>query len=115
MCHLGSGHPEHKTARTRVVHCLKSAFDIYIGRRWGEFKEDSIWHNPFHLGKDGSRAEVIAKYRAYILGRPDLLALLPTLKGKVLGCWCHPQECHGDVLVELIEGAPEAPAQAALF
>jgi hypothetical protein len=58
---------------------------------------------------------VIAKYRAYILGRPDLLALLPTLKGKVLGCWCHPQECHGDVLVELIEGAPEAPAQAALF
>lgn len=115
MCLSGHGSASQKIGRTRVVHCMKSAFDIYIGRRFGKFKEDSIWHNPFYIGKDGTRAEVIAKYRAYILGRPDLLALLPTLKGKVLGCWCHPQDCHGDVLVELIEGAPEAPAQANLF
>lgn len=103
--------------RTRVIHWKKGHFDVYIGRRSGPFTEDSIWHNPFHIGKDGTRKEVIAKYRAYILGRPDLLALLPTLKGKVLACWCKPEDCHGDVLVELIEGVepPVEPAQAALF
>jgi len=28
---------------------------------------------------------------------------LQELEGKVLGCWCSPHECHGDVLVELLE------------
>ena len=28
---------------------------------------------------------------------------LDELKDKVLGCWCHPELCHGDVLVELIK------------
>ena len=105
------------TARTRVVHCKKSPYEVYIGRRNGNLPE-SIWHNPFHIGKDGTRAEVIAKYRVYILGRPDLLALLHTLKGKVLGCWCSPDSCHGDVLVELIEGIePKTPqpVQETLF
>jgi hypothetical protein len=115
MCFSGHSRAAQATSLTRVVHCMKSAFDVYIGRRFGKFKEDSIWHNPFHIGKDGTRAEVIEKYRTYVLGRPDLMALLPTLTGKVLGCWCHPQECHGDVLVELIEGAPAAPVQAPLF
>lgn len=115
MCTPLCSHEPSGLARTRVVHCMKSAFDVYIARRCGKFKEDSIWHNPYHIGKDGTRKEVIEKYRAYILGRSDLMALLPTLKGKILGCWCHPSECHGDVLVELIEGYAPAPTQAALF
>lgn len=98
-----------------MVHVRKGRFDVYIGRRCAEFKEDSIWHNPFHIGKDGTRAEVIAKYRAYILESPELMALLPTLKGKVLGCWCKPDDCHGDVLVELIEGVEPVPVQHELF
>ena len=24
------------------------------------------------------------------------------LDGKVLGCWCHPQPCHGHTLIQLI-------------
>ena len=28
-------------------------------------------------------------------------AALPELRGKILGCWCAPKVCHGDVLVEL--------------
>lgn len=28
---------------------------------------------------------------------------LHELNGKVLGCWCAPGPCHGDVLVELFE------------
>ena len=87
---------------TRVVHVRKEPFDIYIGRAFAEFDE-SIWHNPFHLGKDGNRKEVLRKYREYILSRPDLLARLHELKDKTLGCWCKPKWlCHGDVLVELV-------------
>ena len=80
---------------TTVVHCHKSKYDIYIGR-------PSIWGNPFVIGNDGTREEVIEKYRQYILQKPELLNRLPELKDKVLGCWCSPKKCHGDVLVELI-------------
>ena len=78
----------------RIVHCKKERFDIYIGR-------PSKWGNPFEIGKDGSREEVIAKYYDYIMLKPELLAALPELKDKVLGCWCSPLACHGDVLAEL--------------
>jgi len=81
---------------TRVVHCKKESFDVYIGR-------PSPWGNPFVIGRDGTRIEVIEKYRQWILTQPDLLARLPELKSKTLGCWCSPAACHGDVLVELAE------------
>ena len=91
---------------TTVVHVRKNPkFDVYIGRTCMEFDE-SPWHNPFLLGphRDGTRTEVIAKYREYVLASPELMARLPELKGKVLGCWCRPRlECHGDVLVELVD------------
>ena len=80
----------------RVVHCKKEPYDVYIGR-------PSLWGNPFQIGRDGTRAEVIAKYRSYILGKPELLQQLEGLRGKTLACWCKPQACHGDVLVELLE------------
>lgn len=78
-----------------VVHCKKSKYDVYIGR-------PSKWGNPFEIGKDGDRKEVIRKYRDWILTQEDLLNQLHVLKGKTLGCWCYPLRCHGDVLVELI-------------
>jgi len=59
------------------------------------------WGNPFELPDDGSRDEVIAKYRTYYLPHKVLLqARLPELAGKALGCWCAPEPCHGDVLKE---------------
>ena len=82
--------------RPKVVHCRLHVFDVYIGRP-GE------WGNPFEIGKDGTRKQVIAKYRDYIQGRPDLLGKLSTLKGKRLGCWCAPRACHGDVLADLVQ------------
>jgi len=84
---------------TSVVHCERQAFDVYIGR-------PSKWGNPFVIGKNGDRDTVIAKYRKYILSQPSLMAALPELKGKVLGCWCHPKACHGDVLAELANALP---------
>ena len=67
---------------------------MYIGR-------PSKWGNPFEIGKDGDRAEVIQKYREWVATQPNLMAALPELRGKVLGCWCAPKACHGDVLVSL--------------
>jgi len=81
---------------TKVVHCKKAKYDIYIGR-------PSKWGNPFTVGKDGNREEVIQKYREWIKTQPDLLNSLHELKGKTLGCWCKPEACHGDILMEICE------------
>jgi hypothetical protein len=78
-----------------VVNRRTEAFDVSIDRT-------SIWGNPFLIGLDGTREEVITKYAAYLAARPDLVALLPTLRGKRLGCWCAPLGCHGDVLAGLV-------------
>ena len=76
---------------------------VYIGR-------PGKWGNPFVIGKHGTRAAVVAKYRAYLLGNPALMAALPELHGKDLVCWCAPDACHGDVLVELANNHAEAKA-----
>jgi hypothetical protein len=77
-----------------VVHCQRDEYDVYIGR-------PSKWGNPFEIGKDGTRDDVIRKFREWVVKQPDLMASLPELEGKRLGCWCSPQRCHGDVLYEL--------------
>jgi len=81
---------------TIVVNRIIESYDIYIGR-------GSKWGNPFYIGSDGTREEVIKKYRTWILNQPELLESLYELKDKVLGCWCKPKACHGDVLVELVK------------
>jgi len=81
---------------TRVVHCKRDDFDIYIGR-------PTKWGNPFIIGPDGDRTEVLKKYRVWIMENKELLDDVGSLKGKTLGCWCAPKECHGDILAELAE------------
>lgn len=81
---------------TKVVHNKKSHFDVYIGR-------PSKWGNPYEIGKDGTRAQVIEKYRDYLHNSPELMEALPELEGKILGCWCKPKACHGDVLVDEVQ------------
>ena len=78
-----------------VVNLRKNKYDVYIGR-------GSKWGNPFKIGRDGNREEVIEKYREYIM-QSGLLSHLEELRNKTLGCFCKPLACHGDVLVELLE------------
>lgn len=85
--------------KTRVTNLKFFPYDVLIDRR-------TKWGNPFQIGIDGTREEVIEKYREWILSQPELLKELPKLKGKRLGCWCAPMPCHGDVLVELVEALP---------
>ena len=78
-----------------VVHCKKDKYDVYIGR-------PSKWGNPFTIGQDGTREEVIQKYEFYLKSNSTLLNDLIELKDKTLGCWCSPQACHGDVLLRYV-------------
>ena len=80
---------------TLVVHCKKEKYDVYIGR-------PSIWGNPFVIGRDENRDEVIEKYREWISDKPDLIKKAKLeLKGKILACWCYPNKCHGDILAKI--------------
>lgn len=81
---------------TTVVNCSNSEYDIYIGR-------PSKWGNPYVIGKDGTRSEVIEKFRNWLNTQPELLDSIKELKGKRLGCWCYPKPCHGNVLAELAD------------
>ncbi len=68
---------------------------VYIGR-------PSYWGNPFSIADDGSREEVIEKYREYLKTRPDItLKAKLELRGKDLVCFCSPRACHGNVLDEI--------------
>lgn len=83
-----------------VVNRREHPFDVYIGR-------PSKWGNPFVIGKDGNREQVIEKYRELILNQPKLMRELYELQNKILGCWCKPKACHGDILKELVERLPQ--------
>ncbi len=87
---------------TRVVNVRDEPCEVYIGR-------PSKWGNKFRIGQSGTREEVIAKYEAWIKTQPELMASLAELRGKVLGCWCKPKNCHGDVLARLAEGTDGEP------
>jgi hypothetical protein len=75
-------------------------YDEYIGR-------GSQWGNPFKIGKDGNREQVIEMYEKWIVDQDYLMEDIPELKGKILGCHCKPDPCHGDVLVRLADGIEE--------
>jgi hypothetical protein len=81
---------------------------VYVGRamhRGGWHLDGSPLACPFRPGPDGSREEVVAKFRVHLLGRPELLALARSLRGKRLGCWCAPLPCHADVIAEVAESS----------
>jgi len=95
--------------RTRVVNIkddpsiIHHPDFVYIGRynRYYDLAQ-SKWANTYQIGVDGTRDEVILKYVMNM--PPELIACLDELKGKIIGCWCKPLNCHGDPLVRIVEG-----------
>lgn len=92
---------------TTVINIKKSRdYDLYIGRKNSHYNlQQSKWANPFIIGKDGDRKEVVLKHRLWINSQPELLRSLHEIKDKKLGCWCNwpDEECHGGNLVELAD------------
>lgn len=80
--------------KNRRLEPVDPATDVVVHR-------PSRWGNPFVIGRDGNRLTVIDKYRAHLMASPELLAALPTLKGKHLVCYCSPAPCHADILLQL--------------
>lgn len=62
---------------------------VYVGR-------GTPWGNPFRIGIDGTRKQVLALYEKEILSRLDV----SQLRGKDLVCFCSPLACHGDLLLK---------------
>lgn len=74
-----------------VFHVKDGQHEVYIGR-------PSKWGNPFRIGVNGSRQEVIDRYKHWLTNNKELLSQIHELKDKRLGCHCAPLPCHGDVL-----------------
>jgi len=77
-----------------VVNVKREPCDALIDRT-------TEWGNPYRVGRDGTRAEVIAKYRERLRQQTGLIRRLEALAGKRLGCHCKPLPCHGDEIVLL--------------
>lgn len=114
---------------TTVVNIRdRGGFDVYIGRAArraldARARVESPFANPYTERACGTREAAVARYeelmrRRLVRGgavgvvvgvraaawsaerwRRELLAL----RGTRLGCWCHPDPCHGHVLVRLID------------
>jgi hypothetical protein len=71
---------------------------VYVGR-------PTKWGNPYKIGVDGNREEVIAKYREWLKKKlEEDPKFLDPLKGKDLPCWCPLNKpCHADVILEFLK------------
>lgn len=94
-----------------VVHWKQARYDVYVGR-------PGPWGNPYSHEEDSiaqfkvaTREEAIAKFEEWLLSQPELVKRVKReLRGKVLGCWCAPKPCHGEVLAR-IANDPEVVKQ----
>ena len=100
-----------------LKHWTEHPNNVYIGRQGVVFvkqnsnkirfpRKASIWANPFKISKTTTRSDVLKKYEKYIrerISNDHNNYCIESLRGKTLGCWCHPEECHGDILVKLLD------------
>lgn len=88
--------------KTRVVNLYKEPYDVYVGRPGKG--QSGYFGNPF---KEETRGESIEKYRIYFSERiksdPEFRYRVRALRGKVLGCFCKPKNCHADTIVEYLD------------
>lgn len=85
-----------------VVNLYKEPYEVYIGR-------PSEFGNPYSHMKGTlaqfqvkNRDEAVDKFEEYVKAHPELIPEIKTkLKNKVLGCFCKPLKCHGDILARI--------------
>jgi hypothetical protein len=113
-----------------VTHVLNGlGYDEYVGRENRRHKlKESYFHNPFEIGKDGTREEVLAKYERHLydvlLATEEGRRRLEDLRGKIIACWCagkdgaplllskdDPLHCHGQIVLRALWGAVVPPVE----
>jgi len=86
----------------KVVHCKREPYDVYIGR-------GSKFGNPYSHQEGtaavwvvDTREDAIRLYEEWLRAQSKLMAAVKKeLRGRILGCWCSPLACHGDVLLKI--------------
>lgn len=107
-----------KLVRTRADYVynvnLNDPDVVYVGRAQKHPSHPKLsqgfWGNPFSKADPaiGTKERAIELFRAWIVQQPEKMARLEELRGKRIVCWCKKQgheDCHADVLIELLEGA----------
>ena len=88
-----------------LEHWLAASPDhVYIGRSMVHYVKGAVgskWANPYKGDKQG-REKRIQKYEEHLRNTPELIDNIMELDGKIIGCWCHPEPCHGDVIVKIL-------------
>ena len=106
--------PEDQLKRRRAVEAggvvvanMHSGSDEFL-LRWARSKNrfiridrSSPFGNPYEMPGDGDRDKVCESFSLYFQRKFSLHSQVKDLAGKVLGCWCYPQRCHGDHLISL--------------
>lgn len=86
--------------KTKRINVRREPFDVSIMR-------PSVYGNPYVIGRDGTRAEVVAKFRKDFEERVHdsvvFLQRICELRGKRIGCCCEAdEECHGDIIADFL-------------
>jgi len=91
------------SSRTTVVNIRHAKCDVYIGRpRPGQ---DGYFGNKYHVEPHG-REVAISMFRSLFARRlktdHEYRLRVLGLRGKILGCYCKPLSCHGDVIADWV-------------
>jgi len=96
---------------TTVVNLKNSSYDFLICR-------GTIFGNPYEIGIDGTRKEVIERYKVwfnFMLRDQIFKDAVMKLKGKRLGCYCSPLKCHGDVICNYLNSVVDLNPNLSIF
>src|SRR5215831_6014372 len=85
------GPPRHRTTR-RHLHWSTDTISTAAAQQMGKPVQNRTRRHTRRGDLEISRSPVV---------RHELMAALPELRGKDLACWCSPEPCHGEVLLEL--------------
>ena len=103
--------PQPKPARTpRLLNIKRDQIPpdaVYIGRN--RFRgQTSVLGNPYEIGRDGDRNEVVEKFERWAPTKPHIMAAIAALRGRDLACYCVPDRCHGEFILR-VANQPDAP------
>jgi hypothetical protein len=114
---------QQNTIETTVVNLKTNTYDEYIGRGTKSYTHmltvgiqpgiEGWLGNPHPIGwcsicrENHTRTECISAFRVDFVKATNsnvgFRMCVLSLKGKRLGCYCKPEDCHGDVIKEYIE------------
>lgn len=106
---------ENEQVRTTVVNLHRNEYEQYIGRKGKG--EDGYYGNPFDM-RNFNREECLERYAEWFYHRIktdyNFKVKILKLHGKVLGCFCKPNDCHGDIIAEYVNACFEKQEQTSV-